>query len=63
MVAYLLGAEVGVAGLLFALEGALHRSVLVELHRLHLLLDGVHGGCVLLRGLCKKTKFAFLLRV
>lgn len=53
VVAYLLGAKVGVAGLLLALQGTLHRVVLVELHRLHFLLDRVHCGCVLLRGLWK----------
>lgn len=42
--AYLLGAGVGIACLLFADESALQSSVLVDFHRLHLLLDGIHGG-------------------
>ena len=42
--AYLLGAQVGVLGLLFEKVSAIHRVVLLQLHRLHLLLDGLHGG-------------------
>lgn len=41
--AYLFGAGVGIACLLFADESALQSSVLVDFHRLHLLLDGIHG--------------------
>ena len=42
--------EVGVLGLLLAGVGAVHGVVLLQLHRLHLLLDGVHCGvCVIER--------------
>ena len=45
-----LGPEVGVLGLLLAGVGAVHGVVLLQLHRLHLLLDGVHCGvCVIER--------------
>lgn len=56
--AYLLGAGVGIACLLFADESALQSSVLVDFHRLHLLLDGIHGGwlCVLLLQTRKKLQ-------
>jgi hypothetical protein len=43
---YLLGPEVSIAGLLLTEEGAVHRVVLLQLHGLHLLLDGIHGGGV-----------------
>ena len=39
-----LGPEVGVLGLLLASVGPVHGVVLLKLHRLHLLLDGVHCG-------------------
>ena len=39
---YLFCAKVGITGLLFTQQGAIHRVVLVDLHRLHLLLDRVH---------------------
>lgn len=39
---HLLGAEVGVLGLLLAGVRPVHGVVLLELHGLHLLLDGVH---------------------
>ena len=42
--AYPLRPEVGVLGLLLAGVGPVHGIVLLKLHRLHLLLDGVHGG-------------------
>lgn len=56
--AYLLGAGVGIACLLLADESALQSSVLVDFHRLHLLLDGIHGGwfCVLLLQTRKKLQ-------
>ena len=38
-----LGPEVCVLCLLLASIGAVHRIVLLKLHGLHLLLDGVHG--------------------
>ena len=41
--AYPLGPEVGVLGLLLAGVGPVHGIVLLKLHGLHLLLDGVHG--------------------
>ena len=44
--AYLLGPQVSVLGLLLEEVSAVHRVVLLQLHRLHLLLDGLHGcGC------------------
>lgn len=41
---YFLGAEVGIARLLFAGVGAVHGVILLQLHRLHFLLDRVHFG-------------------
>merc|ERR1719378_355853 len=41
----LLGPEVGVLGLLLAGVGPVHGIVLLKLHGLHLLLDGIHLVC------------------
>lgn len=43
---YLLRPVVGLLVLLFQGVGPVHSVVLLQLHRLHLLLDGVHGGGV-----------------
>ncbi|CAN8011297.1 unnamed protein product, partial [Ixodes pacificus] len=44
-VLYLLGAQGGIPGLLFRGLCSVHRIILLQLHRLHLLLDGLHLGC------------------
>ncbi|CAN8005067.1 unnamed protein product [Ixodes hexagonus] len=44
-VLYLLGAEGGIPGLLFRGLCSVDRIILLQLHRLHLLLDGLHLGC------------------
>lgn len=63
--AYLFGAGVGIACLLLADESALQSSVLVDFHRLHLLLDGIHGGwlCVLLLQTRKKLQNELELKI
>ena len=43
---YPLCSEVSILGLLLAGVGPVHGVVLLELHGLHLLLDGVHCGAV-----------------
>ena len=42
---YLFGAEIGIAGLLFASISTVHSDVLLGLHGLHFLLDRVHFMC------------------
>jgi len=48
------GAGVGILGLVLAGVGLVDGVILLKLHRLHLLLDGVHGVCVFVVGLGEK---------
>jgi hypothetical protein len=53
---YFFSAKVGVFGLLFVLDGTVQSVILLKLHRLHLLLDRVHGGGCLLSYALDKSK-------
>lgn len=61
---YLLGAEAGVLALLLALHRAVESVVLLQLHRLHLLFDRVHFGCLFfLSPLVENLKIMLLLQI